>query len=117
MNCRLAWIVVAGLAAGFSATSCSNTDSAARSGSAATHAELVGTVLDRATGAPVPGARVTVPGGREARADDQGRFRFADLDPGLTGEVVARADDGREGRVSLRPLRPGRLEVVLSVGR
>jgi len=109
--------VVSVLAGGIVATGCSNTESSSRVQSDATHAELIGTVLDRATGMPVAGARITLPGGRQERTDDQGRFRFEDLDPGLSGEVVARAEDGREGRVSLRPLRPGRLEVVLSVGR
>jgi hypothetical protein len=104
------------LAAGFVAQGCSNTEPGPSSHSDATRAELFGTVLDRATGVPVSGARVTLPGGRDARSDEQGRFRFDDLEPGLAGEVVAKADDGREGRVSLRPLRPGPLEVVL-IGR
>lgn len=119
MSNRLAWIVAAALALWIVPQGCSNTESGPRSRTNAdeTRAEVAGTVLDRGTGVPVAGARVTLPGGRDARADDQGRFEFTDLDPGLAGEVTARADDGREGRVQLRPLRPGRLEVVLSIGR
>ncbi len=118
MKNRLVWTAVAGLALCLALPACSNTESSSHSrASDATRVEVVGTVLDRATGTPVAGARVTAPGGREVRTDDQGRFQLADLEPGLSGEVVARAEDGRDGRVSLRPLRPGRLEVVLSVGR
>ena len=113
------WIAILAFFLAFvpAACSCTESGSQARSGADATRAEVCGTVLDRATGAPVEGARVTFPGGRSERSDGAGRFCADDLDPGLAGEVVARAEDGREGRVTLRPLKAGRLEVVLSVGR
>jgi protocatechuate 3,4-dioxygenase beta subunit len=84
---------------------------------AAARAEVYGAVLDARTGAPVEGAEVDLPGGRTVRTDAQGRFRAVDLEPGLAGEALARAADGRTGRVTLRPLRPGPLEVVLHVSR
>jgi hypothetical protein len=103
---------------GLALAGCSCTDSARPSASTQDgRAELAGTVLDRATGVPVQGARVTVSDGRQAKSDSAGRFLLVDLAPGLAGEVKARAEDGREGIITIRPLTPGRLEVVLYVGR
>lgn len=103
---------------GFGACACACTDrGGSKNADAPTRAEVSGTVLDRATGAPIEGARVRFPDGREARTDALGRFVVSDLAPGLAGEVQARSEDGREGRVTLRPLAAGRLEVVLHLGR
>jgi len=84
---------------------------------AAGEAIVQGTVVDAATRAPVAGAQVTAPGGSRARSDDAGRFRIAGLAPGLEGELVAEGPDGAVGRVPLRPLRPGTLEVVVHLRR
>ncbi len=102
----------------FGACACACTDREGdKNADAPSRAELVGTVLDRATGAPIEGALVRLPDGSETRTDALGRFAVSDLTPGLAGEVHARAENGREGRVTLRPLEPGRLEVVLHLGR
>ncbi|HVS17192.1 MAG TPA: carboxypeptidase-like regulatory domain-containing protein [Planctomycetota bacterium] len=76
-------------------------------------ASVLGTVVDVATRAPVAGASVTAPGGTRARTDAAGRFRIDGLPPGLSGELVAGGPEGGEGRLLLRPLRPGPLEVVV----
>jgi len=76
-----------------------------------------GTVVDADTRAPVAGAQVTAPDGSRARSDDAGRFRIAGLAPGLEGELVAEGPDGGVGRIPLRPLRPGPLEVVVHLRR
>lgn len=78
-------------------------------------ASLAGTVLDAQSSDPVPGARVRAPSGAEATTDAQGRFLIEGLEPGLAGELRAWAEDGREAVSTLRPLRPGRLEVVLRI--
>ncbi len=82
----------------------------------ADRASIRGTVLDRATGASVSGARVEFPDGRSAETDDAGRFECVDFEPGIVGEVRVLIDDGRRGSVELRPLGPGSLEVVLHAG-
>ena len=76
-------------------------------------ASVAGTVLDASSGEPVAGARVRAPSGAEATTDAQGRFLIEGLEPGLSGELKARSEDGREASSPLRPLRAGRLEVVL----
>jgi hypothetical protein len=96
---------------------CACREDAAVERGAADRAELCGTVLDAATGAPVARARLRFPDGREARADSDGRFRLRDLEPGLTGLLEAEAPDGRRGSNTLRPLRPEPLEVVIYVHR
>lgn len=56
------------------------TDTAARV--AAHHASLVGSVVDRAAGAPVAGADVWLPSqDKHASTDSTGRFRFVRLSP------------------------------------
>lgn len=82
-----------------------------------TRASIQGTVLDRATGAVVAGARIDFPDGRTATSSDTGRFDVGDFDLGLAGELRVRAEDGRAATLAIRPLRPGDLEVVLHVGR
>jgi hypothetical protein len=88
----------------------------ARADAPSARAAVVGTVLDRATGMPIAGARVTLPGGRTAETDERGRFEVRDLDPGLAGSVVVRTGDGRTASIELRPLRPAPLEIVLHAG-
>jgi hypothetical protein len=85
-----------------------------RGGSAnATTAIVVGTVVDAATGAPVADVKVEGPNDRSTRTDFHGRFELKNLEVGTQGEVKATAEDGRKGRIALRPLAAGRLEVVL----
>lgn len=106
---------------GLTACGCACTDSSKPARSAATRtierAEVTGTVLDRSTGAVVAGAELLLPDGRRATSDKAGRFQFKDLDTGLQGALTARASNDREGRIVLRPLAAGRLEVVVFVGR
>jgi len=89
-----------------------NTPGAVRS----ERATIRGTVLDRATGAPVAEAKVEFPDGRTAVTDAQGRFELGDFALGTTGELHVRAADGRRAGVPIRPLGPGALEVVLHAG-
>jgi len=76
-------------------------------------AVVSGTTVDAATGEPLAGVEVTGPGGGSAVSDVRGRFRLEGLSEGASGEVVARAADGRMGSLTLRPLANARLEVVL----
>ena len=76
-------------------------------------AVVSGTTVDAATGEPLAGVEVTGPGGVSAVSDVRGRFRLEGLSEGASGEVVARAADGRMGSLTLRPLANARLEVVL----
>jgi hypothetical protein len=101
-----------------SLTGCACCDDAQAPPSTASDAEeraasVQGTVVDANTRAPVAGAEVTAPDGSRARSDDAGRFRIEGLAAGLEGELVAEGPDGRVGRVRLRPLRNGPLEVVV----
>jgi len=108
------------LALGLSGCACCDDATSSSSGAAAATvgaASVQGTVVDAATRAPVAGAQVTAPDGSRARSDDAGRFAIADLAPGLEGDLVAEGPDGRVGRVPLRPLRPGPLEVVVHLRR
>lgn len=75
-------------------------------------AVVSGTVVDASTGEPVAGALVRGPNDARARTDSKGRFELEGLASGVEGELVGEAD-GRRGTLRLRPLRPGRLEVVL----
>lgn len=106
-------LVVVLMAIGAAACSCTER----RDEGANTRTHVAGTVLDRATGEPIADALVTLPDGREARTDARGRFLVADLAVGLSGDLVARAEGGREGRVALRPLGRRQLEVVVYAGR
>lgn len=115
MNRTIGLVLLLALAAGCACTDSGPANSQANS--AATGAELSGTVLDRGTGTPIEGAEVVLPNGRKTKSDAAGRFLIQDLAEGLSGLVSARASDGREGHVTLRPLAPGRLEVVLLAGR
>lgn len=76
---------------------------------------VVGTTIDAATGRPVA-ASLTAPDGTRGRSDEQGRFQLR-LPLGTEGELVAETEDGRRGRVSLRPLVGGELEVVVHLRR
>ena len=103
------------------------TDSAERAASSAPAATaspltaraavITGTVVDARTGAPVAGVPVEGPGGAQAVSDASGRFTLSGLPVGVTGELVARSEDGAEARNRLRALRAGTLEVVLLLRR
>lgn len=99
---------------GFAGSSCS--DHQDGYGRTTTRGEVAGTVLDRTTGGPIADVRLTFPDGREVLTNEQGRFFAADLPIGLSGDLVARAEDGREGRIALRPLGRRQLEVVVYAG-
>ncbi len=108
------FVLVALVGLGLAGSSCS--DRHGDEAQATTSGEVAGTVLDRTTGGPIADVRLTFPDGREVRTNEQGRFLAADLPIGLSGELVARAEDGREGRIALRPLGRRQLEVVVYAG-
>jgi len=74
-----------------------------------------GTAVDASSGRPLAGVRIEGPGGLVDTSDPDGRFELAGLPLGVSGELVARTDDGRTGRNKLRPLTAGALEVVVFV--
>lgn len=76
---------------------------------------VLGTVIDAASGAPVAGARVIGPLGASTESAEDGRFEIAGLAFGVGGVLEAQAAEGRVGRVLLRPLEGGPLEVVIFV--
>jgi hypothetical protein len=80
-------------------------------------AEISGTALDAATGTPIADVEIAGPRGARATSDAAGRFLLTGLETGDTGQVSARAADGRTASVALRPLRHERLEVVLHLRR
>lgn len=108
---RLALLATLALGACSSSEQASDTTAAAST----TAAVVTGTVVDRATGAPIEGARVRFPDGHETKTDAAGRFESDELALGLAGEVTATAGE-RRGVVVLRPLAAGRLEVVIHAG-
>ncbi len=73
---------------------------------------VVGTTLEAASRTPLAGVRVEGPGGVVAESDADGRFVLRGLSPGAQGDLLATAD-GLAGSLRLRPLRRGRLEVVV----
>jgi hypothetical protein len=86
-------------------------------GEAGGAARVVGTAVDGANGELLAGVRVQGPRGAHAVSDREGRFALEGLRAGDQGEVVGTLEDGRIGRVRLRPLAPGRLEIVLRLER
>lgn len=106
---------VLALVLGLGVAACSCTEE--RGPDSLTRTQVTGTVLDRSTGAPIADARVTLPDGREVHTNAEGRFVAQDLAVGLAGDLVAHAEDGREGRIVLRPLARRPLEVVVYAGR
>jgi len=76
-------------------------------------AVVFGTVFDLKTGDPASGVEVEAPGGKSTRTDAQGRFQLAGLAVGTQGEVIARAEGGREARLLLPALGNERREIVL----
>ena len=74
---------------------------------------LVGTALEASTGLPLAGVLVEGPGGVQARSGPDGRFELSGLAPGAAGELRGTAEGGLVAVNRLRPLKPGRLEVVL----
>jgi hypothetical protein len=78
---------------------------------------LVGTTIDASTGRPLGGVTLTLPDGTTGASDANGRFQLTGMEPGLSGELVARHESGLEGRNRLLPLAGGRLEVVVRLRR
>lgn len=80
-------------------------------------ATIAGTLLDAASGEPVPNVTVRGPRSTSSRSDERGRFELDGLRVGDEGDVVAETGDGRRATLRVRPLRSGRLEVVLHLVR
>jgi hypothetical protein len=76
-------------------------------------ATLVGTALEAASGQRLAGVVLHGPDGMQTRSDESGRFEFAGLPLGWRGPLIAEGPDGLRTELRLRPLGPGRLEVVL----
>ena len=74
---------------------------------------VVGTTLEAATGEVLAEVEIKGPAGSHAKSDKHGHFVLENLPAGTTGEVEALAHDGRKARTTLRPLAPGKLEIVL----
>ena len=74
---------------------------------------VVGTALEASTGKPLADARIEGPGGARATTDASGRFVLRGLTLGQEGELRGTAESGLTGSNRLRPLKAGRLEVVL----
>lgn len=72
-----------------------------------------GTVVDARTGEPLSSVTVHGPADHDAKTDSDGRFEMTGLALGATGDLTVKLDDGRTASVHLRPLRKGRVEVVL----
>ena len=72
-----------------------------------------GVVVDVQDGEPLVGIRVEGPGGTRAVSDPRGRFILTGLEECLEGSVRAWRSDGWEGKIPLRPLKAGSLEVTL----
>lgn len=86
---------------------------AQHTGAADGEASVVGTALDARNAQPLGGVLVRAPGGAQARTSADGRFELGGLPLGAQGELEAEGEHGLRASVRLRPLRPGRLEVVL----
>ena len=82
---------------------------------ASAEAVLTGTCVDAETGARLGGVKIEAPGGKSAVSDRDGRFEIRGLKAGEDGAVVASLSDGRRASLTLRPLAPGPLEVVLQL--
>lgn len=74
---------------------------------------VVGTAVEAATGRPLAGVSIQGPGGSQAVSDAEGRFVLRGLAEGMEGELVGTTEAGLRGSNRLRPLKAGRLEVVL----
>ncbi len=93
-----------------------NTESGSLQKDRETRILVVGHVMDRATGNPIGGARIEAPGGRTAVSDARGYFEIAGFSEGEQGSLKAFLGKERMVETQLRPLRPGKLEVVLHLG-
>jgi hypothetical protein len=82
-------------------------------GERAEEAIVRGVVVDVQDGEPQIGVRVEGPRETRAVTDPKGRFILKGLRVGDEGEVRAWRSDGWEAEISLRPLSPNGLEVVL----
>jgi hypothetical protein len=74
---------------------------------------VVGTALEASTGKPVGGVQIEGPGGSKATTDAGGRFVLRGLAVGMEGDLRGTTESGLTGANRLRPLKAGRLEVVL----
>ncbi len=76
---------------------------------------VVGRTVDAATGRPIE-ASLRAPDGSTARSTIEGVFSIK-LPEGTAGDLIAETEDGRIGRIVLRPLLGGKLEVVIHLRR
>jgi len=91
-----------------------STDARSRARARAT---ITGSTLDVLTSEPIADVEVEGPLGNKTRSDGAGRFRLGGIPAGSSGELIGRTRDGSVGRVPLRPLEPGNLEVVVFLRR
>lgn len=76
---------------------------------------VVGTVIEAATGEALKGVLVQAPNGLQVLSAAEGRFILEGLELGGEYDLEAITEEGLRGRVHLRPLASGELEVVLFV--
>jgi hypothetical protein len=76
---------------------------------------VVGTVIEASTGKALEGVLVTAPNGLQVLSAAQGRFVIEGLGLGEECFLEALTESGLRGRIPLRPLASGELEVVLFV--
>ena len=115
-----AGLLLAGLALACGSSPRATETSSGSAGPALSAAEgppvVIGTVIDAATGEPLPGVEILGPDGSSTRSGADGRFALKGMARGTSGRLLATAGDGREGAVTLRPLAGGSpLEIVLRV--
>jgi hypothetical protein len=78
-------------------------------------ATLTGTCVDAESGERLSGVKIVAPGDKTAVSGRDGRFEIHGLHAGDEGTLEASLSDGRKASLTLRPLRPGALEVVLQL--
>ena len=74
---------------------------------------VTGTTIEAASGTPLSGVLIEGPSGTQAYSDEKGRFELRGLSVGESGELIASNGEELRGKVRLRPLTGGELEVVL----
>lgn len=110
------WLAIGALLAGAACNGAAREAPAQRAASDA-RALVVGTVVDAATGEPLAGIKVVGPHDSQCVSGRDGRFELEGLRAGDAGTLSASASDGRAATLALRPLGPGRLEVVLRLAQ